>query len=442
MTIGIKPEMCRILRRWTSDMSGLILISVFVILLVTGIPVALCLGISALVTIINMGLPMMTVAINSQAALSKAVLLAIPFFILGGNIMDKSGISAKLIHLASAFVGHIKGGLIIVCVLVACFFAAISGSGPATVAALGTIIIPAMVSCGYSKETATGLTATAGGIGLIIPPSISYVVIAPLAGISTGDLFLAGIVPGLVMGLALIIAGLWENRRNKNITVLAKCSWRERMAAFKDAVWGLFMPVIILGGIYGGIFTATEAAAVSAIYGLVVGLLIYRNMTLKTLIEVCVTSAKQTAVVMFIIMCANLFAYALTVTGACTTASEFLLQFVGNSKFLFLLIVNITFLIAGMLVDGNSAYYIFVPIMLPVAKRLGIDPIQLCVIMVMNIAIGLVTPPVGANLYTACGITQLSFSKVSKACLPFLIASLCALALVTYIPSLSLMILG
>lgn len=423
-------------------MTGLILIGVFVVLLISGLPVALCLGISALVSVLQMDLPAMTLAINSNAALSKVVLEAIPFFILGGNIMEKSGISRKLIDFASAFVGHIKGGLIIVCVLCACFFAAISGSGPATVAALGTIIIPAMVSCGYNRETATGLTATAGGIGLIIPPSISYVVIAPLAGVSTGDLFLAGVFPGIVMGAALMVAGLWLNKNNPNIKVLPKVSWKERWIAFKDAIWGLLMPVIILGGIYGGIFTATEAAAVSAVYGIIVGILVYRNMKWKEMREVFVTSAKQTAVVMLIIMCANLFAYALTVTGVCTAATNFLLGFVGDSKFLFLLIVNILFLIAGMLIDGNSAYYIFVPILLPVALSLNIDPIHLCVIMVMNIAIGLITPPVGANIYTACGITGLSFSKVAKACVPFLIASLVALLLVTYIPGISIGILG
>lgn len=422
-------------------MSGILLIGVFVILLLSGVPVAICLGISALVSVASLGLPMITLAINSQAALSKAVLLAIPFFILGGNIMERSGISAKLIKLASAMVGHIKGGLIVVCVLVACFFAAISGSGPATVAALGSIIIPAMASCGYDRETATGLTATAGGIGLIIPPSISYVVIAPLAGISTGDLFLAGVMPGLTMGAALIVAGLWLNRKNKNIKVLPKVSWSGRWQAFKDAFWGLMMPVIILGGIYGGIFTATEAAAVSAVYGIIVGMFIYRNMKWADLKDVCNTSAKQSAVVMLIIMCANLFAYALTVTGVCTAASNFLLGFVGNSKFLFFLIVNIIFLIAGMLIDGNSAYYIFLPILLPVSARLGIDPIHLCVVLVMNIAIGLITPPVGANLYTACGITGIPFSRLAKACVPFLIASLVALALVTYIPQISLCLL-
>lgn len=423
-------------------MSGILLITVFVVLLVMGVPVALCLGISALATVLQMGLPAMTLAINSHAALTKAVLMAIPFFILGGNIMERSGISGKLINLASALVGHIKGGLIVVCVLVACFFAAISGSGPATVAALGTIIIPAMVSCGYDKETATGLTATAGGIGLIIPPSISYVVIAPLASISTGDLFTAGFLPGLTMGTALIVAGLWLNRKNKNIKVLPKVNWAGRWTAFKDAFWGLMMPVIILGGIYGGVFTATEAAAVAAVYGIFVGAFIYRNMRWADLKDVCIISAKQTAVVMLIIMCANLFAYALSVTGACTAASNFLLGFVGNSKFLFLLIVNIIFLIAGMLIDGNSAYYIFVPILLPVARSLGIDPVHLCIVMVMNIAIGLITPPVGANLYTACGITGIPFSSLARACVPFLVASLIALMLVTYIPQISLLLIS
>ena len=195
-------------------------------------------------------------------------------------------------------------------------------------------------------------------------------------------------------------------------------------------------------GIEGGVFTATEAAAVAAVYGIFVGAFIYRNMRWADLKDVCITSAKQTAVVMLIIMCANLFAYALSVTGACTAASNFLLGFVGNSKFLFLLIVNIIFLIAGMLIDGNSAYYIFLPILLPVARSLGIDPVHLCIVLVMNIAIGLITPPVGANLYTACGITGIPFSRLSRACVPFLVASLIALMLVTYIPQISLLLIS
>lgn len=331
------------------------------------------------------------------------------------------------------------GGLAIVCVAVACFFAAISGSGPATVAALGMIIIPAMAQAGYGKGLAAALTATAGGIGLIIPPSISFVVLGSITGTSIGKLFMAGVLPGLLMGLALVCAAFWVTRKLP-LDVSPKATGKERWKAFKDSIWGLMMPVIILGGIYGGIFTPTEAAAVPAVYGLIVGVFVYKNIKLHDVYELLINSVSQTAVVMFIIMMASLFAWVLTISGIGGDASAALIRVAGGNKIIFLLIVNILFLLAGCVMDGNSAYYIMVPILLPVAAQLGIDSIHLCVVMVMNIAIGLITPPVGANLYVACGISHMTIKELCKHVVPFAIASIIALLLVTYIPQISMLL--
>ncbi len=416
-------------------MTAALLFGCFIVLLFLNVPVAVCLGTASVVSMLTEDLPLNIIAVNSQASITKFVLLAIPFFILGGNVMERSGISARLIILAQTLVGHIRGGLAVVCVMVACFFAAISGSGPATVAALGMILIPAMVKAGYGAGFGAALTATAGGIGLIIPPSISFVVISSITGLSTGKLFLSGIVPGIVMGISLIVASLFLLRTAK-LEMLPRASAAERWKAFKDAVWGLFMPVIILGGIYGGVFTPTEAAAVSAVYGIIVGAFVYKNLDFEALCDVTLTSVVQTAVVMFIIMMASLFAMVITISGVGADASQALVDFAGGNKILFLIVVNIVFLLAGCVMDGNSAYYIFLPIMMPVAVNLGVDPIHLCCIMVMNIAIGLITPPVGANLYVACGIAQISLKRLSAQVLPFAVASIIALLLVTYIPAL------
>ncbi|MDR1828779.1 MAG: TRAP transporter large permease [Methylobacteriaceae bacterium] len=422
-------------------MTAAILFGCFLILLLLNIPVAICLGSAAVIAMLNEDLPLNIIAVNSQASVTKFVLLAIPFFIFGGNIMERSGISERLINLAQALVGHKRGGLAVVCVMVACFFAAISGSGPATVAALGMILIPAMVKSGYGEGFGAALTATAGGIGLVIPPSISFVVISSITGLSTGKLFLSGVVPGLVWGLSLVVASIFILRSAK-LELLPRATGAERLRAFKESVWGLLMPVIILGGIYGGIFTPTEAAAVSAFYGILVGFFIYRNLTFADLFDVAVTSVVQTSVVMFIIMMASLFALVTTISGVGGAVSQVLMDFAGGNKILFLIVVNVIFLLAGCIMDGNSAYYIFLPIMMPVAVNLGIDPIHLCCIMVVNIAIGLVTPPVGANLYVACSISGLSLKKLSWECLPFVIASIIALLFITYIPPLVLYLPG
>lgn len=422
-------------------MAGLILFGAFFVLLLLNIPIGLSLGISSILTLLYEKLPVSMVSSNLYSSTSKFVLLAIPFFILGGNIMEKSGISKRLIDFCRTLVGHKKSGMAMVCVIVACFFAAISGSGPATVAALGMIIIPAMTKVGYDKASSTALMSTAGAIGIIIPPSITFVIYGSITGNSVGSLFASGIVPGILMGIMLVLAMMWTSKDQK-LVLLPKATAKEKWDAFKDAFWGLLMPVIILGGIYGGIFTPTEAAAVSAVYGLIVGLFIYRTLALKDLKDLLVDSVSQTAVVMFIVGTASLFAWVLTVTGLAASASNMLISVCGGNKYIFLLIINVILLIAGCFIDANSASYILVPILYPVALTLGIDGVHLGCIMVMNMAIGLVTPPVGVNLYVGCGVADVSLKEISRAVLPFVGASVIALLLTTYVPVLSMFLPG
>ena len=377
------------------------------------------------------------------SGISKFLLLAIPFFVLSGNIMAKAGISKRLIRFVDSCVGHRRGGIAIVCVIVACFFGAISGSGPATVAALGAVLIPAMIDQGgFSAPFSTALMATSSSIAIVIPPSIAFVVYSSISGASIDRLFMAGIIPGILMGAALAIVVMMEVKKSNIQITRQKCSGKERWAAFKDAFWGFLMPVIILGGIYGGIFTPTEAAAVSVVYGLIVGIFIYHEITLKDLFELFVDSAKTTGGIMLIVACASLFSYVCTLFGISDAASG-LLASVSSNQFVFLLIVNIIFLIAGCFVDANSAMYIFIPIMLPVCKALGYDLVAFGIMATVNLAIGQVTPPVGVNLFVAISVKirdniKVSLQEISHSVIPMIVACIIVLLLLTYIPQITL----
>lgn len=425
-------------------MVAAILFITFAILLLIGAPIAVCLGISSVAAIIAQGAgrPLDTVMSSLpmivSASTSKFVLLAIPFFILAGNIMEKAGISEKLIKLAEACVGHIRGGLAIVCVIVACFFAAISGSGPATVAALGVIIVPAMIKSGYKPAFSAALMAAAGAIRVIIPPSITFVVYGSIADTSIGDLFIAGLLPGIIMGIGLMLVALAVGKKS-DLKTLPKASRKERWAAFKDAFWGLMMPVIILGGIYGGIFTPTEAAAVSVAYGLFVGVFIYKKIRVKEFYAILLDTTSTTATVMFITAAASLFAYVLTRARLDVAISSALENATGGNVIIFFIIVNIILLIAGCFLDSTSALYIFTPLFVPVAQALGVDLLHLGVVMIVNLAIGLFTPPVGVNLYVACGVGNVNLKQISKGVISLIIAALIVLLLITYIPKISLL---
>ena len=424
-------------------MVSAVLFITFFVLLVLNVPISICLGLSSAAAILYSGTSLTIVATNIYSGISKFLLLAIPFFVLSGNIMAKAGISTRLIRFVDTCVGHRKGGIANVCIIVACFFGAISGSGPATVAALGAVLIPAMVERGgFSAPFSTALMATASSIAIVIPPSIAFVVYASITGVSIGDMFMAGIVPGILMGLALIIVVMLEVRKNHVVpSNVQKASAKERLDAFKDAFWGFLMPVIILGGIYGGIFTPTEAAAVSVVYGLFVGMVIYKEVKLKDLWDILIDSAKTTGGIMLIVACASLFSFVCTRFGISAAASQLLAKVAGN-QFTFLLICNVIFLIAGCFIDANSAMYIFIPIMLPVCKQLGYNVIAFGIMATVNLAIGQVTPPVGVNLFVAIGVKlknglQVTLQQISRAVVPMVAACIVVLLMITYIPGIS-----
>ena len=413
----------------------LILLGVFFGLLLLNVPVAASMGIAAAVGICSAGLDLSAFPTMMYSSIAKSTLLAIPYFIVAGVIMEYSGISERLIDFVKSCVGHRKGGLAIVTVVVACFFAAISGSGPATVAALGGVLIPAMVHAGYDKNFSTALLASSGGIGMVIPPSIPFVVYGMLAQVSVGTMFIGGIVPGLLMGLAFCIAALIGIRKDTNLIPQKKCTARERWDAFKKAIWGLLMPVIILGGIYSGIFTPTEAAGIAVVYGLIVGIFVYKKIKLKTLWNLIIDSSVTSAIVMYIMGCAGVFTWVLTATGVAKDLTSALLSITDN-KFLLLLIFNVIFLIAGCFIDVVSGFYIMLPIMMPIVVSMNYNVYAFGVMMVANFAIGQITPPVGGNLFIGCRIANITMRDLCSRVGPFIVAGLGAVLLMTYVPQI------
>lgn len=349
--------------------------------------------------------------------------------------MEYAGISRRLIDFANATCGHRKGGLAVVTVVVACFFAAISGSGPATVAAIGGVLIPAMVKNGYEKNFATAVVAASGGIGMVIPPSIPFIIFAMLAEQSVGTMFMAGVLPGLLMGLTFAIAALLYLRNDKNILLREKASWKERWETFKRALWGLMTPVIILGGIYGGIFTPTEAAGVAVVYGLFVGIFIYKEIKLKTLFRICVDSAVSSAIIMYIMGCAGAFTWILTTSAIAQELSAKLLSLSANGTVM-MLIIMVIFLIAGCFVDSASGFYLLLPIILPVVKKIGYPMYAFGVLATVNFAIGQITPPVGSNLFVACNIANVTMRDLVMKVWPFIIAGTLCLLLMVFFPQI------
>lgn len=440
------------------SMAAYILFGLFILLLFVRVPIAVSLAAASIVTLIaTLGVSSMDVVADIMyTSVAKFTLLSIPFFIIAGVIMEYAGISKRLIQFADVCVGHRKSGIILVTVITAIFFAAISGSGPATVAAIGGILIPALVKNGFKKESAAALLSSSGSIGIIIPPSIALIVFGVVAGdtinVSIGRLFIAGIIPGLLLGAGFFFAAVYVKKKDlaemKSLglenhdpafeisAARAKASPAEIWKAFYDAVWGLLIPVIILGGIYGGVFTPTEAAVVAVFYGLIVGLFIYKELKFKDITRILVDASVQTAVVMFIVSAASVFAYLITTEQVAQQISDGLLG-ISSNKYVILLLVNIILLIAGMFMDAISAYYIFIPILLPIMIALDVDPTVFGLFMTVNLAIGLFTPPVGVNLYVACGLANVTINKLARAIVPFVIAGIIVLMLITYVPIIS-----
>lgn len=410
----------------------------FLILVLLNIPIAASMGLASICAILSEGMSLTLIPNIMYASIAKNVLLAIPYFVLAGVLMDYAGISKRLIKLAEVCVGHITGGLAVVVVVVACFFAAISGSGPATVAALGGILIPAMKKSGYDENLAGALVAASGGIGVIIPPSIAFVIYAMLAEISVGKLFMAGVLPGILLGVCYIFAAFFSLRKDKNkIISVQKASWKERLDALKDAIWGIITPIIILGGIYGGIFTPTEAAGVAVVYSLFVGIFVYKEIKVKNLWHMFVDSAESSAIVMFILASAGIFAWILTTSGIASHLSEMVMS-ISSNKYIIILLINILFLIAGCFIEANSAFCIFLPILLPVLREMGYDLCAFGVFMVTSFAVGMITPPVGVNLYVACKVGGLTITGICKKVMPFVITGLLATLLLSYVPQIAL----
>ena len=416
------------------SLTVLLIVSFFALALLN-VPIAVALGLSSCLCMTRFGLDMSILPTQVYSGIAKFVLLAVPFFILSGNIMEESGISDKLITLFKSLVGHMKGGLIIATVIASMFFAALSGSGPACVAALGSILIPAMERDGYGREFPSALLATGGSVGTIIPPSIPFVMYGLVTSVSITRLFMAGFIPGALYAIGMGAVAMFQTR-NWNIKIEQKASGKERWHAFIVAVPALIMPIIILGGIYSGIFSPTEAAAVACIYGLLVGAFVYRAITWKKLYKIFVDSVIGSGNILLIIAGASLFAWFCGTSGITKSVTD-MISGVANNQFIFLIIVNIALLIAGCFMDSTSAIYIFCPIFVPVAKALGYDLVALGVVFILNLAVGNVTPPVGLNLFTACSVGDVGITGVVKQVWPMLVVCVLVLLLCTYVPVLS-----
>ena len=421
-------------------MSGFIIFGVLFVLLLTGTPISIALGMTVLVFLaLVSSLSLDTISIISQklfTGLDNFAIMAIPFFVLSGTFLSTGGVARRIIHFATTLVGSMRGGLAMAAVLSCAFFAAISGSSPATVVAIGSIMLPAMVQQGYTKKFSVGVISTAGGLGILIPPSIVMVIYGVSTSESIGKLFIAGIVPGILMALALLAVTYLVARRKKFPT-LPRASLREVWAAFRESAWGLFLVVLVIGGIYGGLFTPTEAAAVSAVYAFVVAVFIYKELPLKKVPRVLLQAANMSAMLLYIITNAILFSFLLTTENIPQELAQWIIA-QGFTPWMFLLFVNVLLFFAGDFMEPSAIILILAPLFLPVAKSLGIDPIHLGIIMTINMELGMITPPVGLNLYVASGLAKMGLTDVTKAAAPWIVVVTAVLLLVTYVPQISL----
>lgn len=373
-----------------------------------------------------------------MGGINKFSLISVPFFILAANLMGEGGISKRLIRLFSAFMGRIPGGLGIATIVTCMFFGAISGSSPATVAAVGSIMYPALLEKGYPKSYALGVLASAGSLGIIIPPSVTMIFYGTVTGESVGTLFMTGIGAGVLYAGLFILYTFWVAFRHPEIHKEEKTSAKEKWAALKDSLWGLGVPLIILGGIYGGFFTPTEASAVSVIYAVIVVIFVYREMTFKDVFNCIYRSAVICVQLMILTASAAVFAWFLTSKGITASLAKSVLAFSGSNKVIILILINVIVLIAGMFLDGASIMTILAPLFYPIAVSVGVDPIHLGIIIVVNCAIGMYTPPFGQNLFVSTGITKESITTIAKNTLPFILIAIIALFIITYIPSISM----
>ncbi|KXL54024.1 sialic acid TRAP transporter permease protein SiaT [Anaerotignum neopropionicum] len=417
---------------------ALVVFATLIICLILTVPIGFSLGIASLAYILyTKQLTFGFIAQNMVTGADSFPIMAIPFFVFAGELMGGGGISQRLLNVANVFFGRIRGGLAIVTVVVCMFFAAISGSGPATVAAVGGMVVPTMIQKGYDRKFVLALIAAAGSIGVIIHPSIPMVVYSVTTNSSVSKLFMAGFIPGILIGLVLIGYAYFFARKMGYKGDTEPFSWGRAGKEVWKSKWALLSPVIILGGIYGGIFTPTEAAAVAVIYSLVIGCLVYKELDFKQLLGVTKNACETTATIMIVIGCAAGFSKVLTLGRIPTTVATFLTSLT-DSKIVILLLINVLLLVVGCFMETLCAIMILAPILFPVVKVLGVDPIHFGIIMVVNLAIGFITPPLGVNLFVAARVGETTLDSVIKGIIPFLILMIVTLLLITYIPEISL----
>jgi C4-dicarboxylate transporter DctM subunit len=417
-------------------MNATIIFVLLLALMLTGMPISIALGLTVLTFFFTMTQvdPSM-VAMKLFTGIEKFEIMAIPFFILAGNFLTHGGVARRMIHFATTMVGHWHGGLALAGVLACALFAAVSGSSPATVVAIGSIILPAMVAQGYPKRFGAGIITTSGALGILIPPSIVMVMYSVTTNTSVGKLFMAGVVPGFLLALALGVT-TWVLAKKHDYPRMPRATAGERLAAFRKSAWGLFLIVIVMGGIYSGIFTPTEAAAIAAVYAFVIAVFVYKDLRLAQVPKVLLDSAGLSAMLLYIITNAVLFSFLMTSENIPQAMAEWLTG-QGLGVVAFLAVVNVLLLLAGNVMEPSSIVLIMAPILFPVAVKLGIDPIHFGILIVVNMEVGMCHPPVGLNLYVASGVAKMGISELTVAVLPWLLTMLGFLILVTYVPIIS-----
>jgi len=418
-------------------MNTFIIFALLIVLMLSGMPISIALGLTVLTFLFTLtDVPVQAVALKLFTGIEKFEIMAIPFFILAGNFLTHGGVARRMITFATSMVGHWHGGLALSGVLACALFAAVSGSSPATVVAIGSILLPAMIKQGYPKSFGAGVITTSGALGILIPPSIVMVMYSVSTNTSVGKLFVAGIIPGLLLAFFLGLT-TWVLARSKDYPRMPRSTWLQRWQAFRESVWGLLLIVVVMGGIYSGIFTPTEAAAMSAVYTFVIAVFVYRDLRLVQIGKVLLDSAAMSAMLLYIITNAVLFSFLMTSEGIPQAMAGWIMD-QGLGQISFLLVVNLLLLLAGNVMEPSSIVLIMAPILFPVAVALGVDPVHFGIIMVVNMEIGMCHPPVGLNLYVASGITKMGITELTVAVLPWLFTMLGFLLLITYVPQLSL----
>jgi C4-dicarboxylate transporter DctM subunit len=418
-------------------MNAAIIFFLLILLMLTGMPVSIALGLTVLTFLFTMThVPIESVAMKLFTGIDNFEIMAIPLFILAGNFLTHGGVARRMINFATSMVGHFHGGLALAGVFACALFAAVSGSSPATVVAIGSIILPAMIKQGYPKRFGAGVITTSGALGILIPPSIVMVMYSVTTNTSVGQLFMAGVVPGLLLAFLLGLT-TWALARKHDYPRMPRATWGERLTAFRRSAWGLFLIVIVMGGIYTGVFTPTEAAGIAAVYAFVIAVYVYKDLKLKQVGKVLLDSAAMSAMLLYIITNAVLFSFLMTSENVPQAMASWLTG-QGLGPIGFLIVVNLLLLLAGNVMEPSSIVLIMAPILFPVAVQLGIDPVHFGIIIVVNMEVGMCHPPVGLNLYVASGITRMGISELTVAVMPWLLTMLGFLLLITYVPEISL----